>query len=170
VAGRPAAESRVQEVKGSKISSGLLMYRSGLHGLQVFLVHPGGPFWTKKDEGAWSIPKGEVQEGDDLLDTAKREFEEETGTKPEGIFLPLGSIRQRGGKTVHAWAFEGDWDERRGIRSNTFPLEWPPRSGRIQEFPEVDKGAFFDADTAAKKMNEGQVELLQRLRALLSRS
>jgi predicted NUDIX family NTP pyrophosphohydrolase len=134
--------------------------------LQVLLVHPGGPFWKNKDEGAWTIPKGEVLEGEDLLATAKREFAEETGVAPAGEFLPLRSVQQKGGKTVHAWAFEGDLDTA-AIRSNTFTMEWPPRSGRRAEFPEIDRAEFFDLATARKKINSAQAALLDQLETVL---
>src|SRR5262245_57408984 len=123
----------------NKISAGILLYRWPASELHVFLVHPGGPFWAKRDAGAWSIPKGESDAGDDLLRTAKREFEEETGMTIDGDFIGLAPLRQPSGKTVHAWAVEGDLDAS-SIRSNTFSLEWPPRSGKRREFPEIDRG------------------------------
>jgi predicted NUDIX family NTP pyrophosphohydrolase len=152
----------------SNLSAGLLMFRIKGGKLQVFLVHPGGPFWAKKDEGAWSIPKGEVQENEPFLDTAIREFKEETGIMPKGEFLELGSIKQRGGKTVHAWAFEGDYDESRPIKSNLFTMEFPPGSGKIREFPEIDKACFFGPEDAGKKINPAQVEFIARLQNALS--
>lgn len=145
-----------------RTSAGLLMYRRGAGGLQVLLVHPGGPFWRSKDLGAWSIPKGEVVEGEDLLACAKREFEEELGFTPSGSFRPLSQVKQKGGKTVHAWCFEGDCDLR-NIRSNTFTMEWPPKSGREVEFPEVDRAEWFDVPTARKKINPAQAALLEEL-------
>lgn len=150
-----------------RVSAGLLMYRVKDGRLEVFLAHPGGPFFANKDEGAWGIPKGEPEPGDDLLSTALREFKEETGLEAKGELLPLGSIKQRGGKTVHAWAFEGEYDESQPIRSNLFTMEWPPRSGRQQEFPEADRAAFFDVETAKRKIKPAQDELIDRLRALL---
>ena len=138
------------------------MYRRRGSDLEVLLVHPGGPFWWKRDLGAWSIPKGELIPGEDLLAVARREFEEETGVPAEGSFADLGSIRQKGGKTVHAWAVEGDLDPA-AIRSNTFTMEWPPRSGQLQEFPEVDRAAFFSVEEATARINPGQVPLLERL-------
>jgi predicted NUDIX family NTP pyrophosphohydrolase len=144
-------------------SAGLMMYRTAGGRLEVFLVHPGGPFFANKDEGAWGIPKGICREGEDLLEAGKREFEEETGIAPAGEMLPLGSIRQSSGKIVHAWAFRGDWDEARGIRSNTFEMEWPPKSGRKATFPEVDRGGFFAMEEARRKINLSQGELLDRL-------
>ena len=148
-------------------SAGLLMYRRRREGgIEVLLVHPGGPFWKNKDDGAWTIPKGEVAEGEDLLATARREFEEETGTAPRGEFVSLGSIKQKGGKIVHAWAVEGEIDTS-AIRSNTFTMEWPPRSGKRATFPEIDRGEFFDLETARRKMNPAQGALLQRLELTL---
>ena len=149
-----------------KNSAGLLLYRFRDGNLEVFLVHPGGPFWAKKDLGVWSIPKGEMDEGEELLDAARREFEEETGFRPEGIFCELTPVRQRSGKIVHAWAVQGDCDPT-AIRSNTFTLEWPPRSGRMQEIPEVDRAAWFAVDLAEKKILEGQRGLLDELRCLV---
>ena len=153
----------------AKISAGLLMYRHRAGHLEVLLAHPGGPFWTDKDAGAWTIPKGVVEEGeDDPLATAKREFEEELGTKPNAEeFLPLGDVLQKGGKTVAAWAFEGDLDTST-IESNTFKAEWPPRSGRWQDFPEVDRAQFFSIDEARAKINPAQAEFLSRLQEHLS--
>jgi predicted NUDIX family NTP pyrophosphohydrolase len=147
-------------------SAGLLMYRRGCGGIEVLLVHPGGPFWKNKDDGAWTIPKGELAEGEDLLATARREFEEETGFTPRGEFVSLGSIRQKGGKIVHAWAVEGEIDTS-AIRSNTFTMEWPPRSGKRAAFPEIDRGEFFDLETARRKMNPAQGVLLERLELTL---
>ncbi len=143
------------------------MFRRGARGLEVFLVHPGGPFFASRDDGWWTIPKGEIGADEEPLDVAKREFAEETGRRVESCgggpsFLPLGSIVQRGGKTVHAWAFEGDWPEGAKLSSNTFALEWPPGSGRIQEFPEVDKGEFFTLEEARRKINPAQADLLDR--------
>jgi predicted NUDIX family NTP pyrophosphohydrolase len=152
---------------GPKTSAGLLMYRLTDDGIQVLLIHPGGPFWKNKDERAWSIPKGEVEPGEDLLAVAKREFEEELGFKPSGDFTQLTPVRQKGGKVVHAWAFEGDCDPSR-ITSNTFTIEWPPKSGRQMEFPEVDRAEFFDLETAKRKINPGQVPLLEELEASVS--
>ncbi|MDE2019879.1 MAG: NUDIX domain-containing protein [Patescibacteria group bacterium] len=149
-----------------RISAGLLMYRRRTGMLEVLLVHPGGPFFAKKDLGDWSIPKGEVDGTDaDEFAAAKREFEEETGMKPEGRFISLGSITQAGGKVVHAWALEGDCDPA-NIRSNTFKMEWPPRSGRVQEFPEVDRAAFFAMEMARQKIKPTQAEFLGRLQDL----
>jgi predicted NUDIX family NTP pyrophosphohydrolase len=151
----------------AKASAGLVMYRvRGAH-LEVLLVHPGGPLWAKKDLGAWSIPKGEVSLGDDELSTAKREFEEETGLHPQGEFLPLGKITQKSGKTVRAWAFAGDCDPA-ALRSNTFSMEWPPHSGKKQEFPEIDRAAFFSLAEAKERINPAQIGLLEELARHLS--
>jgi len=149
-----------------KISAGILLYRRGETGLEVFLVHPGGPFWAKQDDGAWSIPKGEIAEGEALLDAARREFREETGVAVDGSFRALAPVRQRGGKTVHAWAVEGDCDPA-AIASNRFSLEWPPRSGRTQDFPEVDRAGWFDLAAARRKLNRGQLPLLDALARLV---
>lgn len=143
----------------AKTSAGLLMYRRHGGHLEVLLVHPGGPFWRHRDAGAWSIPKGELDDAEDPLEAARREFEEETGLRPEGPFLELPAVRQKAGKVVHAWAFEGDWDPAR-LRSNTFEIEWPPKSGKTAEFPEVDRAEFFDLATAREKINAGQAPLL----------
>src|SRR5262245_60636106 len=147
-----------------RVSAGLLMFRRS--GPKVLLVHPGGPYWAKKDLGAWTIPKGEIAEGEDELTTARREFEEETGVRPEGEPLPLGHVRQKGGKIVHAWAIEGDCDPA-AIRSNTYRMEWPPGSGQSRTFPEVDRAEWFDLAEARRRINSAQVELLDALERLL---
>lgn len=149
-----------------KISAGLLLYRFRKRIQEVFLVHPGGPLWAKKDFGVWSIPKGEIDEGEDPLAAARREFEEETGFRPQGPFRELTPVRQRSGKVILAWAVEGDCDAM-AIRSNTFTMEWPPRSGRQQEFPEVDRGGWFDHDMGSRKILNGQRVLLDELRSLI---
>lgn len=149
-----------------RLSAGLLMYRIKDGILQVLLAHPGGPFFVKKDDGAWTIPKGEPEPEKDLLVTAQREFEEETGLKPVGPFTPLKPIKQKGGKVVHAWAFEGDCDPN-AITSNTFVMEWPPKSGRQVEFPEIDRVEFFDLDTARRKIKAGQDGLIDELEGIL---
>ena len=145
-----------------KRSAGILLFRFNNAALEVLLVHPGGPYWVDKDAGAWSIPKGEYSEGEDALAAAKREFAEETGVKVEGEFLPLGDVKQAGGKIVQAWALEGDLDPSL-IRSNTFTLEWPPRSGSVREFPEVDSAKWFLMPVARQKLLFGQREFLARL-------
>jgi predicted NUDIX family NTP pyrophosphohydrolase len=152
----------------AKQSAGLLMYRKRDGQVEILLVHPGGPFWAKKDEGAWSIPKGEVNPGEDVLDAAKREFTEETGIEGRGKLSPLGSIKQKSGKIVTAWAFEGDCDPET-IRSNTFTMEWPPRSGKQQEFPEVDRAAFFSIEGARTKILASEAELLSRFEKIVKR-
>ena len=134
---------------------------------EVFLVHPGGPYWARKDDGAWSIPKGAVEAGEDLLASARREFTEETGFATEGPFIPLTPLRQPSGKVIHAWAFEGDADPAR-LRSNLFSLEWPPKSGRQQEFPEADRGAWFPLAQAGQKSVPGQRDFFAELARLLS--
>ena len=146
-----------------KQSAGLLVYRMRGAALEVFLVHPGGPFWARKDAGAWSIPKGEFAPEEDPLDAARREFTEETGMVANGPFAPLGTIRQSGGKTIHAFMAAGDFDAAT-IVSNTFQMEWPPGSGRFAEFPEVDRAAWFGLQAAMQKINAAQGELLTRLR------
>jgi predicted NUDIX family NTP pyrophosphohydrolase len=150
-----------------KISAGLLMYRIRGADLEVLLVHPGGPFWQRKDEGAWTISKGEVAPGEAALEAAKREFEEETGIRAEGPFLELTPIHQKGGKIVHAWAFRGDYDPSK-IKSNTFTMEWPPRSGQRCQFPEIDRAAFFGMAEAKQKINPAQVALLEELAGMVS--
>jgi predicted NUDIX family NTP pyrophosphohydrolase len=145
-----------------KLSAGILMYRLGDDMLEVLLVHPGGPYWRKKDLGAWSIPKGEIEEGGDAAATARREFFEETGVSVEGELTPLTPQKQKGGKIVYAWAVEGDLDAA-NIRSNTFELEWPPKSGRRQSFPEVDKAEWFPIHVATQKINKGQTGLIREL-------
>ena len=155
----------------SRTSAGLVMYRFKDGQLQIFLAHPGGPFFTHKDDGHWTIPKGEIEGEEDYLRTALREFQEEVGIAldPQGQFLDLGSIRQKGGKTVYAWGIERDWDDRRPFRSSTFKMQWPPGSGKLQEFPEVDRAKFFPIEEARKKIKETQLPLLDRLEVLLNR-
>lgn len=145
-----------------KQSAGILLYRKKEAQMQIFLVHPGGPFFKNKDDGSWSIPKGEFLEGDDPLAAAKREFEEETGETIAGEFIPLNPIRQKGGKTVHAWAVEGDI-EHTTIKSNHFEIEWPPRSGKQQSFPEIDRADWFDIDAAKVKINSAQTGFIDEL-------
>lgn len=149
-----------------RTSAGILLYRRKSARLQVFLIHPGGPFFAKKDEGVWSIPKGLLDPGEDPLAAAQREFAEETGCRPEGALRPLSPIGQKGGKTVLAWAAEGECDAE-GIVSNTFELEWPPRSGTVQRFPEADRAGWFTIEEAKRKIIPAQIALLDELQRLL---
>jgi predicted NUDIX family NTP pyrophosphohydrolase len=149
-----------------KRSAGLLLYRRSKGALEVFLIHPGGPYWAKKDRGAWAIPKGEYKKSDDPLAAAKREFQEETGFMAAGEFLDLGSIRQASGKIVTAWAFEGDCEPAELV-SNTCEVEWPPHSGRLMEIPEVDQGRWFGMMEARESIRGDQELLLDRLQAAL---
>src|ERR1043166_7764765 len=142
--------SQLEKAKPLRVSAGLLMFRHKTDALEVLLVHPGGPFWKNKDDGAWSIPKGEAEPGEDLLTRAQIEFEEELGLKAHGDWLPLGSIKQKGGKTVHAWAFEGNLPELFELNCNTFEMEWPPRSGQTRSFPEIDHAEFFSEEIDRK--------------------
>ena len=148
----------------SKVSAGLLMYRVRGNSLEFLLAHPGGPFWKDRDIGAWTVPKGEILPGEEPLMAARREFEEETSFKPREPFVQLTPIQQKGGKMVHAWGFEGDC-ELSEFRSNTFELEWPPKSGNFQTCPEVDRAAFFSIAIAKTKINPAQVPLLEELDA-----
>jgi predicted NUDIX family NTP pyrophosphohydrolase len=143
-------------------SAGLVLYRVRSSSLEVLLVHPGGPLWQKRDAGAWTIPKGLAEGEEDLLAAARREFREETGHAPDGEFIELSPVTQKGGKVVHAWAIEGDFDLA-SFQSNTFTLEWPPRSGRLKEFPEADRAEFFDLPAARQKINPAQAALLDEL-------
>ena len=143
------------------------MFRRRNSSLEFLLAHPGGPFFRKKDDDVWTIPKGEVQPDEDFLIRAQIEFEEETGTKPSGNFIPLGSIKQKGGKTVHAWAVEGDLPEAFELKSNLFEIEYPPRSGKLQQFPEVDRAEFLPEELARRKMNPAQTPFLDRLHEVL---
>ncbi len=152
-----------------KQSAGLLLYRLRSGSAEVFLVHPGGPFLVKKDAGAWSIPKGEFDADEDPLAAARRELTEETGFIAQGPFAALGSVRQAGGKTVHAFAAEGEFDAD-AIVSNTFRMEWPPRSGRFAEFPEIDRAAWLSLDAAREKINPAQIAFLERLRSALDQA
>lgn len=153
--------------KRPNVSAGLLLFRRAGGSLEVFLAHPGGPFWTAKDAGAWTIPKGTIEPGEDALDAARREFTEETGVEPRGPFLPLGTVRQKAGKTVHAWAWEGDADPA-AVTSNTMRVEWPPKSGRWLVVPEIDRCGWFDPFTARLKINSAQAAFIDRLEALLA--
>jgi predicted NUDIX family NTP pyrophosphohydrolase len=151
-----------------KKSAGLLLYRQAAGDIEVLLVHPGGPFWRNKDEGAWTIPKGEFDETEDPLAAARREFEEETGSEPPGgPYISLKPIKQKNGKIVHAWAVEGDFDPGE-LHSNSFVCEWPPKSGRTEKFPEVDRAEWFTPDVAKKKMLTGQPGLIDELLALIA--
>jgi predicted NUDIX family NTP pyrophosphohydrolase len=146
------------------------MFRRRSNELEVLLAHPGGPFFTRKDDGAWTIPKGEAAPEEDLLTRAQIEFEEEVGFRPESFqgWIELGSIKQKGGKIVHAWAFEGDLPESFELKSNLFEMEWPPRSGRLQSFPEVDQATFFTEAVARRKLKPAQAPFLDRLHAVLA--
>lgn len=150
-----------------RVSAGLLMYRFQNGQLQVLLAHPGGPFFANKDEGVWSIPKGELEPDEDLLEAAQREFKEEVGVASAGSFIALTPIKQKGGKIVHAWAFEGDCNPSECV-SSMFTMEWPPKSGRQVEFAESDRVNFFDVDTAKRKIKDRQVPLIEELEAILS--
>ncbi len=150
-----------------KLSAGLLLYRRREDGPEVFLVHPGGPFWSNKDAGAWSIPKGEPEAGEDLLIAARRKMAEETGFAPPGPFVPLEPRRQKAGKLVHAWAVEGDCDPAL-LQSNVIEIEWPPRSGRRLAVPEADRGAWFGLSAARAKINSAQIGFLDQLEAMLA--
>src|SRR5690349_864430 len=148
-------------------SAGILLHRTRGNTVEYFLVHPGGPFWKNKDIGAWSVPKGEFEEDEDPLKAARREFEEETGIVIDGDFVELKPVKQKSGKIVYTWACEGDIDHTI-IRSNTFPIEWPPRSGKYIEIPEVDKGGWFNYNEAKQKLIPGQVPILDELHHLIS--
>jgi predicted NUDIX family NTP pyrophosphohydrolase len=152
-----------------KQSAGLLMYRFREGEVEVFLVHPGGPFWAKKDDGAWSIPKGEFDTDDDPLEAAKREFAEETGLGAEGDFRPLKPLKQRGGKMVYAWMVSGTCDPQ-AIKSNMFAMEWPPKSGKQAQFPEIDRAGWFTIEAAAKKLLASQLPLLKEMSEILRAS
>ncbi len=149
------------------VSAGILVYRRKEGRFEVFLIHPGGPFWAKKDLGVWSIPKGLVEPDEDLLGAAQREFREETGFTLSGPFYPLSPVKLRSGKTVHAWATEGDFNPG-DMKSNSFTMEWPPRSGKQQTFPEADRGAWFVLPQARVKITAGQAPLLEELRLLVT--
>ncbi len=151
----------------AKMSAGLLVFREVGRALEVLLVHPGGPFWAKKDDGAWSIPKGELEGDEDALTAAKRELKEETGFAVAGDAIPLEPLRQPGGKIVHAWAMRGDVDPS-GLRSNLFTMEWPPKSGVQRQFPEVDRAAWFSLEAAARRILKGQVGFLAQLQQKLA--
>ncbi|WP_242028448.1 NUDIX domain-containing protein [Pseudanabaena sp. FACHB-2040] len=158
-----------ETVAMGKKSAGLLMYRHRHGELEFFLIHPGGPYWHNKDWHAWSIPKGEIDPGEDAFAAAKREFWEETGLTPEGSFQPLTTVKQSGGKVVMAWAFEGDCDPA-GVKSNSFSLEWPPRSGQFQNFPEVDRAAWFSLEEAKERIIKAQAAFLEELAVHLQKA
>jgi predicted NUDIX family NTP pyrophosphohydrolase len=145
-----------------KQAAGILLYRRGRSGLEVLLAHPGGPLWARKDAGAWTLPKGQFTGTELPLDAARREFEEEMGRAPLGDFQPLGTVKQPSGKVIHAWAAESDFDAR-NVKSNLFSMEWPPRSGRMGEFPEVDRAGWFSIEQAREKIIKGQAPFLERL-------
>jgi predicted NUDIX family NTP pyrophosphohydrolase len=149
-----------------KQAAGILLYRRAPVGLEVLLAHPGGPLWSRKDAGSWTLPKGQFTEGELPLDAAKREFEEEMGSPPAGLFQPLGTVKQPSGKVIHGWAVESDFDVTT-VKSNLFSLEWPPKSGRMGEFPEVDRAEWFSIEDARVKILKGQAPFLDRLLALL---
>ena len=138
------------------------MYRRGAHGIELFLAHPGGPFWAKKDDGAWTIPKGQIDDGEEALAAARREFAEETGGSAVGEAIALGDYKQPGGKVIVAFALAGDCDPKQ-LRSNSFTLEWPPRSGRMREFPEIDRAAWFAPEEAMRKILKGQQPIIAAL-------
>lgn len=160
---------RLNQFPMPRKSAGILLYRINNKILEVLLVHPGGPFWKNKDAGAWSIPKGEFDENEDALQAAQREFEEETGIAIDGDFIPLSPVKQKSGKIVYAWALEKDIDTT-NIQSNFFEMEWPPRSGKKQQFPEVDRGAWLTIPEAKEKINPYQVALLEELAGQLKHS
>ena len=155
--------------KSNKVSAGLLLYRRENGEFEFLLVHLGGPYWSRKDAGAWFVPKGGMEEDEGEFTAARREFQEETGMQPQGPFLELGSVYHKSGKRVVAWAFRGDGDPA-ALRSNTFRLEWPPKSGKMQEFPEIDRADFFTIDAAEKKMHPAEFIFVQRLEKLLRES
>jgi predicted NUDIX family NTP pyrophosphohydrolase len=152
-----------------KQSAGILLYRMANKRLEVFLVHPGGPYWKNKEEGGWTIPKGELTAEEEALQAAIREFREETGSTLSGPFLPLTPVQQKGGKRVYAWAAAGEIDPAR-IVSNTFDIEWPPRSGKQQSFPEVDKGSWFTIEAASRMINPAQVAFLEELAGIVEKT
>jgi predicted NUDIX family NTP pyrophosphohydrolase len=153
----------------SRISAGLVMFRRRNDRVEVLLAHPGGPFFARKDDGVWTIPKGEAAAEEDLLTRAQIEFEEEVGFRPEGVldWIALGWIKQKGGKTVHAWAFEGDLPQLFEVKSNSFEMEWPPHSGKHKMFPEIDQARFFSEEVARRKIKPAQAAFLDRLKATI---
>lgn len=153
----------------SNISAGLLLFRRSSHALELFLAHPGGPFWARREQGAWTIPKGGIYDGEDPMQAAQREFLEETGVRPQGPFLPLGSVRQRAGKLIHAWAWEGDADPAT-VKSNEVRCEWPRRSQQWIIVPEIDRCSWFSPGMARTLINPAQAELIDRLEEILARN
>lgn len=147
-------------------SAGILVFKKIKDGLGILLVHPGGPFWSKKDLNSWSVPKGEFDENEEAFDAARREFKEETGFLPEGEFIRLEPVKQAGGKLVYTWAVEGDIDVSM-IKSNLFKMEWPPKSGKFKEFPEIDRAEWFPIETAKTKIIKGQIPILENLEKLI---
>jgi predicted NUDIX family NTP pyrophosphohydrolase len=156
-------------MKKSRLSAGVLLFRRVGMGAEVLLAHPGGPWWARKDESAWSIPKGEYDPDEDPQEAARRELREETGIEVDGLLVPLGSLTQPSGKVVTAWAVEQDWDPSL-LRSNTFVMEWPPRSGKAKEFPEVDRAEWFSLEVASRKISKGQSGFIDRLAQVLGTS
>jgi len=150
------------------ISAGILLYRTRLKKTEVFLVHPGGPFWKNKDEGAWTIPKGEILPGEEIFAAALREFFEETGVELNAEFKALNPVRQKAGKLIYAWTTNKNIDETK-VKSNLFEMEWPPKSGKTTSFPEIDKAGWFDLTLAAKKINPAQVDFLEQVAAIISK-
>ena len=165
--GAQGAAGRSRSAPRRNTSAGLVLFRRGAKGLEIFLAHPGGPLWKSRDIGAWTIPKGLIDEGEDPLAAARREFREETGIDASGPFLPLGTIRQKAGKVVHGWAWEGDADAA-ATTSNSAKMEWPRKSGRWVSYPEIDRCGWFSADAAREKMNPAQAEFIDRLESLLA--
>ncbi|MET4036574.1 putative NUDIX family NTP pyrophosphohydrolase [Bradyrhizobium sp. JR7.2] len=159
----------IRAISLPKTSAGVLLFRRSGKNVEVLLGHPGGPFWKKKDHGGWTIPKGLIAFGEAPLGAAKREFEEETGYRPGGDFIALGHAKQPGGKTVHVWATEDDWNPEE-LKSNTFKMEWPPRSGKYQNFPELDRASWFQTEEARERILKGQSVFLDRLNEVLSAS
>jgi predicted NUDIX family NTP pyrophosphohydrolase len=162
------AKQESSKSQRSRVSAGLLMFRRKGGTLEFLLAHPGGPFFVRKDEGAWTIPKGEAAPDEDLLTRAQIEFKEEVGFRPNGNWIELGSIKQKGGKIVHAWAFEGDLPASFQCKSNTFEIEWPPRSGKLKQFPEIDRAEFFTDEVARRKIKSAQIPFFDRLAEALN--
>jgi predicted NUDIX family NTP pyrophosphohydrolase len=154
------------KIKMVKTSAGILVYKNIQESIVILLVHPGGPFWAKKDLNSWSVPKGEFNESEDPFEAAKREFSEETGFLPEGEFIRLETVKQPGGKIIHTWAVNGDFDVS-GLKSNLFTMEWPPKSGRSKEFPEIDRAEWFAVETAKLKIVKGQIPIIENLEFIL---